>query len=102
MDVPVFVQHSERVVEEGKVKGEIGVVVKANEGIDVDGEWGSVVAQELHDLYHQGADVWAEIPIGREIGLALVHVGIERNCDLDPGAKAGLLNRRVVFRKLPL
>uniref|UniRef100_A0A3B6LUL4 Uncharacterized protein n=1 Tax=Triticum aestivum TaxID=4565 RepID=A0A3B6LUL4_WHEAT len=81
-------------VEEGEVDGEVLAEVEAEVGVDVDGEGGAVVGQELHHLRHERGDVRPEAARRRHlvVGGRVVDVGVERHGGLDL-AESGVVER---------
>lgn len=82
-------------VEEGVVHGEVGVLVEADEGVDVGGEGSAIVAEELDDGQHEVMYVGAEVTVGGLAGHRFVDVGIEGNGSLDLVAQPSRVESRL-------
>ena len=59
----VLVVYGLGAVEEGEFPREVGVLVEAEERVDVDREWCLVVVEEPHDLDHEVPDIAPEVAI---------------------------------------
>ena len=67
IDSSIVIYRSLVAIKEGKVNWETRSAVEADERVDVDGKWSSIIAQELDNLQHDIVDVCPEVTFRRHI-----------------------------------
>ena len=65
IDFTIVINGTRVSVKEGKVRRETGIIVKTYEGIDIDSECSTIVAQELDNVHHEVLCVCPEVTIRR-------------------------------------